>query len=177
MMPLDSMQCLLRQSISLHRYEHSLGVMDTAVSLARQFGADVEACRVAGLLHDCAKSLSDTQLLETVRRGHVELYDHEDEFPWLLHAPAGSVLAQEIYGVEDTRILTAIRRHTVGAPEMSLMDTIIFVSDFIEPGRKTFEGLDEVRLVAQRDLIHASAMCKEHTASYCRERNMPVFCF
>ena len=167
----------LQNSLSPHRFTHSLGVMETAVRLAKVYLADVPSCRLAGMLHDCAKGLGQSDMLKLIERQGISLYRGEESYPGLLHAPAGAALAKEQYGVSDEEVLSAIRKHTLGAPQMSLIDDIIFVSDFIEPNREPFEGLEEVRKAAFEDLNRAKVLCRAHTARYCEQRGLPVFSF
>jgi predicted HD superfamily hydrolase involved in NAD metabolism len=175
MLSFDEMQLKLRGSISPHRYAHSLGVMETAEKLAEIYGADVEKCRIAGLLHDCAKGMSTDEMLSAIQKGGIELYDGEEVHPQLLHAPAGVYVAKSEYGVADEEILSAIRSHTVASKNMSLIDTIINVSDFIEPGRRDFEGLQEVRALAEKDIFAALEECKRLTKEYCLKNGQSVF--
>ena len=177
MLSFEQMRSKLAASLNEHRYLHSIGVMDTAVELAHQFGADVEKCRIAGLLHDCAKKLSVSEMLDAIKQADVELYPGEADYPQLLHAPAGRALAMTEYGVDDEEILSAIRCHTVGSKNMSLIDTIIFVADFIEPNRKPFDGLERVRQAARTDLYAAAKLCKRLTDDYCASSGQKPFSF
>lgn len=175
MLSIEEMDAKLRASLSEHRYVHSLGVTETAISLAGIYAADAEKCRLAGLLHDCAKHLSTEEMLRVIAEYGIRLYPDEDKYPYLLHAPAGAAIAQRDYGVEDLEVLSAIRYHTVGSHHMSLIDAIIFVADFIEPNRKSFEGLDAVRDLAKRDIFAATDECRRLTAEYCRANGQKVF--
>ena len=149
--------------------------METAVQLALIHGADAEKCRIAGLLHDCAKGLGTVEMLKLIDEYAVELYPGEKDYPELLHAPAGRAVAVRDYGVTDAEILSAIRFHTVGSHNMSLIDAIIFVADFIEPNRKSFDGLEGVRALAKKDIFGAVAECKRLTEEYCEARGLHVF--
>ena len=84
----------------------------------------------------------------------------------VLHAPVGAYVAKERYGVVDNEVLCAIRRHTVGAEDMSLLDAIVYVADMIEPGRKYFDGLDRARAMARKDIFQAAALCGKLTRSF-----------
>lgn len=134
------------------RFEHTLGVEYTAAALAMRFGGDIEAARVAGLLHDCAKCLSDEKKLSICRKNHLSVTEVEKKNPFLLHAKVGACLARKKYGVENPDILNAIRNHTTGRKGMSLLEKIIFVADYIEPGRKHAPRLAEIRRLAFTDL-------------------------
>ena len=165
----------LKAAISEHRFVHSMGVTETAVRLAKVHGADVEKCRIAGLLHDCAKGMSTPDMLKIISEYNIKLYPHEADYPHLLHAPAGRALAERDYGITDEEILSAIRAHTVGAVHMGLIDAIIFVADFIEPNRKPFDGLDEARKLAQKDIFAAVDKCRQLTSEYCKANGQKLF--
>ena len=173
----DQMVNKLRSTLSENRFLHSLGVMETALKLAEKYSADRSICYTAGLLHDCAKYLSTAEMLKLIAEYSIQLYPGEENYPYLLHAPAGVAVAQRDYGVNDARVLSAIRCHTVGSRHMSLTDTIIFVSDFIEPNRPDFEGLESVRLLSQTDLDAAYELCRELTKAHCIETGQAVFTF
>lgn len=119
------------------RYEHTLSVAYTAANLAAVHGADIEKALVAGILHDCAKCMSHKKQITLCDKYHVQLsqIEKEENSP-LLHAKAGMVLAKEEYEVEDEDILNAICYHTTGRPQMSMLEKIIYIADYIEPGRR-----------------------------------------
>lgn len=134
------------------RYYHTLGVAFTACSLAMCHDVNIEDAQRAGLLHDCAKCLSDKKLIEICERNHLEISDVEYRNPYLLHGKAGAFLAKTKYQIEDQDILNAICHHTTGRPGMSKLEKIIFIADYIEPGRKQASNLPEVRKMAFQDL-------------------------
>ena len=139
----------LKKDLPAKRYHHTVGVTYTACALAMRYGCDIDKARLAGLLHDCAKNLPDSEkraLCEKGGRGA------EGMIPSLLHAPAGSVRAREVFGVSDTDILSAIEWHTTGRPDMTLLEKIIYVADYIEPDRHSAPGLGEIRRLAFEDL-------------------------
>ena len=175
MLTYEEMRERLRQTLSEHRFLHSMGVMETALHLAQVHGADEEVCRTAALLHDCAKCMSEKEMLDIIARYGISLYPGEENYPYLLHAPAGAALAQRDYGISDPAVLSAIRCHTVGSKHMSLTDMIIFVADFIEPNREDFPGLDDVRLQADCDIFAAGEECKHLTQKYCLARGQKIF--
>lgn len=132
------------------RFHHSLGAMHMAVSLASVHGGDVLRCAVAGLLHDCGKELSLDEVGEVARRcADVDSVDFE--FPALLHAPAGAVLAREIYGVTDPEVLDIIRLHPIGRAKPSTTLRICMASDYVEPTR-IFHGVEDIRAALRSDL-------------------------
>ncbi len=160
----------LRKSVEkvqdARRFEHTLGVEYTAAALAMRFGGDIEAARVAGLLHDCAKCLSDEKKLSICRKNHLSVTEVEKKNPFLLHAKVGACLARKKYGVENPDILNAIRNHTTGRKGMSLLEKIIFVADYIEPGRKHAPRLAEIRRLAFTDLDQALVEILRDTLRY-----------
>ena len=142
----------LQKRLKASRYEHTLGVEYTACCLAMRYGADMNKADMAGLLHDCAKCLSPAERTACVERYHIPVSEFERQNPELLHAKLGACLARDRYGIEDPEILSAITWHTTGKPDMSLLDKIIFIADYIEPGRYKAANLPEIRAMAFVDL-------------------------
>jgi predicted HD superfamily hydrolase involved in NAD metabolism len=147
-MTYDEMQQLLQKSLKPGRYEHSLGVADMAVFLARRFGVDEEQAQVAGLLHDCAREFANEELIGEAEKRLIVVEPLERHMPLLLHAYVGSRLVAEKYGVNDNAIEQAIWRHTVGGSGMTALDKIIWFADMIEPNRD-YPGVEELRSLAK----------------------------
>ncbi|MBR4513746.1 MAG: bis(5'-nucleosyl)-tetraphosphatase (symmetrical) YqeK [Lachnospiraceae bacterium] len=164
----------LKTKISAKRFEHSLGVEYTAACMAYVHGADVEKARIAGLLHDCAKGLSQKEKLEKAKKHGLPISKYEEKNPDMLHAKLGAWYAKEKYEVDDKEILSAITWHTTGKPKMSLLDKIIFVADYIEPNRKPVPKLDEIRKLSFTDLDRAVVMILENTISYLEESGVDM---
>lgn len=156
---------ILAERLHPGRFQHTLGVAETAAHLAKRFGVDPQRARLAGLLHDCAKSMAYGEMLVHVR-GMDGVDDEELGMEPVLHAPVGAVEAQKEFGVQDPEILSAIRCHTLGKPDMTPLETLIFVADFIEPGRKFFDGLDQVRRLAETDLKAAARLSAELSSRF-----------
>ena len=131
----EAMKEELARRLQKKRYEHSLGVADTAAMLAGRFGADVEKARIAGLLHDCAREYRTADLPAEAARRSIAYGEVERAMPLLLHAYVGARRAEELYGVTDAEIQQAIWRHTVGGERMTKLDKIIYFADMIEPQR------------------------------------------
>lgn len=136
-----------------------------AVRLAERWGADIERARLAGILHDCARSLKGAALIEAVRKAGLEPNEIELNQPALLHAPLGAAWARSRFGVEDPAVLQAIRRHTTGAAQMSLLDKIIYIADFIEPGRN-FSGVEKIRALAASGPDETLLAAYNHSIAY-----------
>jgi predicted HD superfamily hydrolase involved in NAD metabolism len=145
----------LEQELNYKRFVHTLAVAGTAASLAMCYGADIEEAEIAGLLHDCAKCLDVRKMQRLCEKAGLEISPYERSSGSLLHSKAGSVLAAEKYGVTDPDLLNAIRYHTTGRPGMSLLEKIIFVADYIEPGRFSAKNLPLVRKMAFADIDEA----------------------
>lgn len=166
------------------RYEHTLSVAYTAANLAAVHGEDVQKALVAGILHDCAKCLSHKKQMSLCEKYHVQLSEMEAyENSPLLHAKAGSILAQEEYGVDDEDILNAICYHTTGRPQMSMLEKIIYIADYIEPGRRhlkrfgeeaPMERLTQIRQMSFRDLDEALYNILGDTLNYLKEKGGKV---
>ena len=149
---IDGMRKRLKRKLDSGRYEHTLGVSATCVGGAMCYGEDLHRAQVAGLLHDCAKYGSDEKKLESAEKFHLEITDSERKNPSLLHAKLGAYLAEKRYGIEDAEILSAIACHTTGKPEMTRLEKIVFVADYIEPGRDRAPRLGELRMLAFHNL-------------------------
>jgi len=149
-------------------------VADTAQRLAPNCGVDPLRARLAGLLHDCAKSMQLDEMRQLVIKNLPDIDEEELETRAILHAPAGMVMARELFGVRDPSILSAIRKHTVGDGEMSPMDALIYVSDFIEPGREPFPGLEKARKLAEKDIYRAMVCCTQLTAKHLKAQGKHV---
>lgn len=151
------------------RFEHTLGVEYTAAALAMRYDCDVKSAQIAGLLHDCAKCLSDEKRLSICEKNHIPITELERRNPFLLHAKAGAYLAQKKYGVSNSDILNAIRSHTTGRQGMSTLEKIVFIADYIEPGRKHAPNLEQVRKLAFTDLDGALVKILGDTLNYLNE--------
>ncbi len=140
----------LRENLTAEKYVHSLGTADAAREIAKICGGDEEKAYFSGLVHDCAKNLALDEMISLINESEIKLECGEDNNVKILHAPAGAALAKKIFGVEDVEILSAIRWHTLGQIEMSLLEKIIFLADKIEPetrGRECY--LDRLQTLAQ----------------------------
>ncbi len=162
MIEYEAIVAKIRTQLSEKRYIHSLGVSQTAVQLARRFGADLQKAALAGLLHDCARNFSEDRLLLHAEDHGLTIDLVERHTPVLLHAKVGSLLASSEYGVDDKEICRAIALHTTGGSKMTLLDKIIYLADFIEPMR-SFPGVEELRKLAEEDLD--SALLAAYTQS------------
>lgn len=166
MKDLEKYQKKLQHYIDKERYQHTLGVMYTAAALAMAYNYDINKAMLAGLLHDCAKSIPHEKKLELCKKHHLEVTDIERENPFLLHAKVGAVIAKKKYNVDDKEILHAIAVHTTGEPAMGTLDMILFVADYIEPGRDKAQNLGEIREMAFQNLEQTVEKILHDTLNY-----------
>lgn len=164
----------IRKAQDAKRYEHTLGVEYTAAALAMRYSANVKDALLAGLLHDCAKCLSDKKLLEVCEKNEIAVTKSERELPFLLHGKVGAVLAEKKYGVKNRDVLNAILNHTTGREGMSLLEKIVFVADYIEPGRNHASNLDELRKMAFQDLDSALIRILEGTLTHLKSKGFSI---
>ncbi len=156
----------LEKELDKERFEHSLGVEYTSACLAFIHGEDVQKALVAGLLHDCAKCISDDEKIRIMEKAGIPPLQEELDNHSLLHSKAGAILARDKYGIEDEDILNAIRFHTVGRPAMSLLEKIVYIADFIEPGRKELDIMEAVRKAAFKDIDQTLLWIMESIIKY-----------
>jgi predicted HD superfamily hydrolase involved in NAD metabolism len=159
----------MEKSLDSKRYEHTLGVEYTAAALAMRYDADIKSAQIAGLLHDCAKCMSDEKRISICEKHNITINPVERRNPYLLHAKVGSFLAMDEYGIKDQDIINAILNHTTGRPRMSTLEKIIFIADYIEPGRKQAPNLPEIRKLAFIDLDKTLLRVLEDTLTYLAE--------
>ncbi len=156
----------LKKEMDDSRFEHTLGVMYTCAALAMRYEYDLEKAMLAGLLHDCAKCMPNAKKLKMAEKHHLEISSLERKNPFMLHAKLGAFLAKKKYDIEDEEILNAIRWHTTGRPDMTLLDKIVYVSDYIEPRRDKAQNLPKIRQLAFMDLDQALIKILEDTLGY-----------
>ncbi len=155
MVELEKIGAYLEQNLSERRYRHSIGVMEEAIKLAEHYGADVEKAKIAGLTHDCAKEIGVDDSIRILKDDYGITPDAMSlQMPRLLHGALGSCIVQSRFGIYDTEILDAIRYHTTGKADMSLLSKIIYIADYIEPNRN-YEDVDILRGLAYKDIDSA----------------------
>lgn len=157
---------ILKDELDYKRFEHTLGVAYTAACLAMKYEVDSDKAYMAGLLHDCAKGMSDKERLLYCNKYKIEVSDIEKENPSLLHAKAGAYMAENRFEITDSDICSAIRFHTTGRPEMSVLEMIVFVADYIEPNRKHDPELPVIRKEAFENIDLATLHIYENTLKH-----------
>ncbi|MGM0167209.1 HAD superfamily hydrolase [Enterococcus sp. AZ135] len=165
----------VQMRMSEKRFKHVLGVEETAVALAERFGESPEKASIAALTHDYAKERSDDEFQLAIERGS---YENKTELlkygNAIWHGLVGADFVARELKITDEEILNAIRLHTTGAAKMTLLDKIIYVADYIEPGRN-FPSVADARVIAFSDLDQAVAFETKHTLAHLVETENPVY--
>lgn len=161
----------LKKNLKESRLKHSISVSETAIELATIYGQNIEKARIAGLVHDCAKNLSDEQLIKVATEHKIEIDEVSKQSPQIIHGLVGSKIARDVMEIYDEDILNSIKYHTTGRKNMSILEKIIFISDYIEPLRK-FNGIEEersledIRSLSKVNLDAAVILSLENTIKY-----------
>lgn len=142
----------LKTKLDPMRYEHSLSVSFTCMNLAMRYGYDIDKAELAGLMHDCGKRFTDEIILKKCISHKILVTDAEQKALPVLHAKYGAWLAENKYGIEDPEIISAIACHTTGKADMSVLDKIVYIADYIEPRRYKADNLPQMRKLAYEDL-------------------------
>ncbi len=171
-MTVDQMKEKLSTMLTEHRFLHSIGVMETAERMAHTFGVDVEKAVLAGLLHDCAKQIDKQEQLKLCDALHVPLDDVKRENLSLVHAELGAKLAELDFGVHDSEVLGAIKYHTLGRKDMTDLEKILYLADIIEPNRKEFDGLSQLRALCNENLDEAILYGLELTIAHVERKGL-----
>lgn len=164
----------LKNELDEDRYQHTMGVMYTSASMAMCHGEDVEHALLAGVLHDCAKCIPGKEKIRLCKKYELPISDVEEKNPSLLHAKLGAYLAENEYGIKDTDVLLAISSHTTGRPEMSLLEKIVYIADYMEPGRKELPNMREVRKLAFENIDECLYRILEDSLVYLESKHLPI---
>lgn len=165
-LPLPELEQAAVKLLKENRIPHVLGCRDTAVALARRWGEDEQAAARAALLHDCTKALDGPLQLTLCGEYGIFLDKFSREHSKTLHAYTGSLVAERIFG-ESEAVVSAIRWHTTGKADMTVLEKIVYLADAIEPTRD-YPSVARLRQLAQQDLDQAVLLCMERTVEYVR---------
>ncbi len=171
-LPMERLQQTVVGLLKPERVAHVLGCRDTAVALARHWGADETDAARAALLHDVTKALSSLGQLTLCWEYDILLDGFSQKNPKTLHALTGSLVAERIFG-ESSQVVEAIRHHTTGKADMSLLEKIIYVADYMEPNRD-FPGVEKLRELAFTDMDEALKLGLEMTVTMLREQGREI---
>ena len=171
MLTYHDMKEKLQSALSPKRFIHTLGVVETALQLGHIYNIDEEKVKIAALLHDCAKDFPDHLKVRLCKEYHISLDPIMLRDIELCHSFLGAEIAKREYGVKDEDILNAIRYHTTGRRNMSKLEKVIYLADYIEPNRISFKGLDEVRKSALSNLDQSVGLALKNTIDYIKKDN------
>ena len=171
-LPMEELEPIVIRLLNPNRVKHVLGCRDTAVELARHWGADEENAARAGILHDITKAIDGPLQLTLCEAYGKILNDFSRKYPKTLHALTGSLVAERIFG-ENREVVSAIEHHTTGKADMSLLEKIIYVADYMEPNRD-FPGVEELRKLAYSDITAALKLGLEMTLAHLNRQGNEV---
>lgn len=173
-MDIENVKLDLQERLTEARYEHTLRVTETSKKLAATFHESTEKAELAALFHDYSKYDPLEEMAATIKSNRtlpdlLLSYHHE-----LWHGPVASIRMEENYAISDQEIKDAIFFHTTGRANMTKLDKIIFLADYIEPGR-SFPGVEQVRDTAKTDLTKACYQAARNTVLFLMEKNRTVY--
>lgn len=173
---LEEIEMRLKECLSPERFEHSLGVMEKSVELAQKYNCNVEKARLAGLLHDCAKCRDKDELKMLIDENNLDEDNCCAGSYKVWHAPVSAFLAQRDFGIGDKEILSAIKWHTMGKLNMTLLEKIVYLSDKIEERTREIENRVPVEKVLRETNSLDAAILKSFKMTICSltERNLPI---
>ncbi|RKP55169.1 HD domain-containing protein [Cohnella endophytica] len=172
-MNLEMLREATRAQMPDKRWKHTLGVVETAIKLAKRYGGDSAKSELAALLHDYSKAWAIDRMEAVIRENRLppELLVHDKE---LWHAHVGAWAVRTEHGIEDVEVLDAIRYHTSGREGMTQLDKIVCLADYIEPGRD-FPGVDRLRELAKQSLEKALVAAFDSTIEVLIQRGKRIF--
>lgn len=155
----------LIKDIGEKRYSHSLRVAETALKLSKLYNVDREKTKTAAILHDCGKIKDKSKMLKITKDFDMILDKYMKHSTELIHGPLGAKIAEKKYKIKDKEILSSIKYHTTGKENMTLLEKIIYISDYIEP-KRNFCGVEEVRELAFTDLNRSIVVAMDKTINF-----------
>ena len=169
----------LKENLSSERYFHTLGVMEEAVELAKRYNIDIKKAEIAGLLHDNAKCMTKEDLRKFISENLPDLDKNELKNYKTLHAPVGAYFAKEKFKISDPEIISAIRWHTLGRVNMTLLEKIVFLADKIEKNTRDIEYRNQIIKILDENkgelgLNMALFMCFVETVKSLAERRLYI---
>lgn len=169
----------LKKHLTKDRYQHTLSVASTAMAMAMRYNPDttnanfIKRAELAGMLHDCAKCMDNDKKLKLCEKYDISHSSFEQEHPYLLHGKIGAHIAKEKFHINDKDVLQAITWHTTGRPDMSLLEKIIFIADYIEPMRRPIPELNVIRRLAFEDIDKAMEKILCNTLKFLESKGSP----
>lgn len=163
----------LSQNLNNQRFEHSLRVKETCISLAKHYNIDVEKASRAGLVHDCAKNLKNNEIINILEKNGYNIDEMFVGNSNIMHGLVGSIIAEKVMDIQDKEVLNAIAYHTTGRANMSILEKLVYLADYIEPMRN-FNGVHELRKLAYENLDEALLLSFNNTIKYVIDRGQLI---
>lgn len=160
----------LKNNLSTRRYEHTLGVEKSALELAKINGADLYKVKIAALAHDLAKEISIEGQRQALKLHNAKIDEISNLTPQILHGFVSAIMLKDMFKVNDKEILNAVAYHSTGRKNMSLIEKIIYIADYIEPNRN-YDGVEGLRNVTKENLNKGVLMGLNNTIKLLVERN------
>lgn len=170
---IEELTKIIRERLSDYRFYHSLCVAESAKELARRYGADENKAEAAGILHDAMKENSKAEQLEVIERAGYEITPFEQENKKFYHQISGAAFAKAEVGIDDEEVLNAIRYHTTGRENMSLLEEIVYLADFISADR-TYDDIENIRAEAEKGKEYGMLYATQYTVKSVVEKGKPL---
>ncbi len=165
---------ILRKYISGFRYNHSISVANCAMSLAMRYEVPLLDALIAGILHDIAKMIKNSDMIDLCKKNNIELSDDDKKSIPVIHSYLSAYIAEHDLKINKKDILNAIYNHTLGRPNMSMLEKIIFVADYIEPLRVKRDNMDEIRKTAFIDIDKCMVLIIDSCLKHLNDQNLYV---
>ena len=165
---------IIRERMGDYRFSHSVNVAKEAKKLAKHYGADENKAEIAGILHDITKEMPKEQQLQIIIDSGIILDNVQLHAPKLWHGMSGSIVVRDELGIDDEDILNAIRYHTTGRAGMSLLEKIVYIADYMEPGRKELPNMMDVRHLAFEDIDKCLYRILRDSLVYLKAQDIPI---
>ncbi len=170
---IEELTKIIRERLSDYRFYHSLCVAESAKELARRYGADENKAEAAGILHDAMKENSKAEQLEVIERAGYEITPFEKENKKFYHQISGAAFAKSEVGIDDEEVLNAIRYHTTGRENMSLLEEIVYLADFISADR-TYDDIENIRAEAEKGKEYGMLYATQYTVKSVVKKGKPL---
>lgn len=170
---INEYESLIKSRLSEYRYNHSMNVAESAVYLAEKYGADCEKAYVAGVLHDIMKEESLEIQCQFIESDGYKMTGTELAVPSVYHQMSGAAYCKKVLGIDDDEIIGAIRFHTTGKADMTLLEKVVYTADFISAERN-YPDVDIMRRLADENLEKAMLHSLKYTIGSLSEREIPI---
>lgn len=173
MWDIDKIKAYLQENLKESRYNHTMGVVETAKALANINEVDIKKAEIAALAHDVAKNMTIDEMKKIIIDNNVELSYETLKTPELWHSIVAPIIGEKVFQIEDKDILNAMRWHTTGRENMTTLEKIIYMADMIEP-KRNFHGVERLRKITFEELDKGFLMALNHTIMYLLDKGFCV---